>query len=534
MPAPRFSLAIRGGLIYDGTGSPPLKADIGVTGDTIALVRDSSSADIDAETVIDARGLSVSPGFIDTHGHSEFTLFAQPEAEGKLLQGITTEISGNCGMSAGPLLGEARKRREPDHEEYAIPERWETLGEYLGLLEQKGPSINYATLCGHGNIRASVMGYEDRPPTANESDRMAALMEQAMHEGAIGLSTGLIYPPGVYSDTSEIAAIASAGLKAAPGPFIYATHMRSEGEGLMESIEESIEVGRLSGASVHISHIKTAGRSNWHKAGPAIELIERARGEGIALTCDRYPYIAAATDLDAVLPAWMYEGGNEEELMRLSDPKVIGRLRELSRSWPDPMGAISISDVSTEPNKWAEGLSIPDIAKRWGIEPFDAIVRLLKEERLRVGAIFHSMSEENMERFLSLPYAMVGSDSSVRSTHGVTRRGRPHPRGFGSMPRFLRMSIERSPDGISEAIAKITSLPARTFGLSERGHIREGMSADIVVFDPGRIRDRADFNEPFNLPDGVEHVLVNGEHAVECGRPTGLRPGRVLRGGRDR
>jgi N-acyl-D-amino-acid deacylase len=505
----RLTLAIKNGLIHDGTGAAPRRADLGISGDTIALIGDAG----DAGEVIDASGLMVAPGFIDTHGHSEFTLLAAPEAHGKLMQGITTEISGNCGLSAGPLIGPVKERREADQREYAIEERWETLGEYLGLLEARCPAINYATLSGHGNIRASVMGYEDRGPTEGELEEMKALLVQSLSEGAIGLSTGLIYSPGVYSSADEIAALASTGLSATKGPFIYASHMRSEGEGLLESMAETLNVARRSGCRAHVSHIKTAGRANWHKAGSAIALMEEARREGLAATADRYPYIAAATDLDSVLPAWMFEGGTEEELRRLSDPSVIRRLREHSDKWPDSLEAVSISDVATGANRWAEGMRMPDIAARWHMEPFDALLRLLREEKLRVGAIFHSMSEENLHAFLSRPWCMVGSDSSSRSFEGPTRKGRPHPRGFGSMPRFLRMAMDGKlgqggqGDPLSDAIRRITLLPARTFGLEPRGALMPGHPADITVFDPGSLRDK----------DGV---------------PTGRRSGRVLRHGR--
>jgi len=530
----RLTLAIRNGLVYDGTGAPPVSADVGIYGDTIASIGKVG----DADAVIDATGLAISPGFIDTHGHSEFTLLASPEAEGKLMQGITTEVNGNCGLSAAPLIGPVRDRREADQNEYGIKERWATLKEYFSLLEARGAAINYATLAGQGNIRASVLGYEDRAPSGRELDAMMGLLLDALDEGAIGLSTGLIYPPGVYSSLDEIAALASAGMAHGAGPFIYATHMRSEGERLLESIEETLEVGRRSGCRVHVSHIKTAGRSNWDKASAAIGLMDCARQEGIEATCDRYPYVASATDLDAVFPGWMFEGGTDEELRRLGDPSIILKLRELSGSWPDGFESIRISDVTTEASKWVEGLSILEIAARWDIEPFDAIVRLLVEEGLRVGAIFHSMCEENLSAFLSRPYCMVGSDSSARSFAGVTRRGRPHPRGFGSMPRFLRMAIEGKvdfedkEDAIARAIGRLTSLPASTFGFELRGQIREGFMADITIFSQERITDTADFEMPFSPPVGVEYVLVNGVPAVYEGRLTGNRQGRVLRHGR--
>lgn len=531
MAIPEFSLAIKGALVYDGSGAPPIKADMGISGDTITHIGTIHSA----KKIIDATGLAVAPGFIDTHGHSEFTMLAAPEAEGKLLQGITTEINGNCGLSAAPLLGAAKERREADQREYGINERWEGLEEYFGLLESRSPALNFATLLGHGNIRASVMGYEDRRPSGAELESMKALLVKAMNEGAMGMSSGLIYPPGIYSDIEELSALASAGMEVSPDSFIYTTHMRSEGEGLLDSIVETMEVGRRSGCRVHVSHIKTSGRANWPKAARAVELMETARASGLRVTCDRYPYIASATDLDAVFPAWMFEGGTEAELARLADPAVLADLRQASGAWSNEWGSIRVSDVTTEANKWVEGLPLTEIARRWNLDPFDALVRLLREERLRVGAIFSSMCDENLSAFLSLPYAMIGSDSSVRALAGITRRGRPHPRGFGSMPRFLRMCIDGAVPGVptlEAAIGRITSLPARTFGLPGRGVLTVGATADITVFDPGLIRDVADYDDPFRPPVGVEHVIVNGQPAVLKGSVTGLRAGRVLRHGR--
>jgi N-acyl-D-amino-acid deacylase len=356
---------------------------------------------------------------------------------------------------------------------------------------------------------------------------MKRLLAEALSHGAIGFSTGLIYPPGIYSSTEELTGLSRYGREVSAGPFVYTSHMRSESAKLIESIEETISIGRGAGAGVHISHVKTAGRENWHKADAAIALMDDARNKGVRVTCDRYPYTAASTDLDAVLPRWAFEGGSEEEIKRLKDPAQREKIKaELSADDAVWEGVV-ISSVPGESGRWLEGLSIKEVAKRKNLGCRDALLDVLLEQGLRVGAVFHGMSEENLWKFLSLPYAMVGSDSAARSFGGPTASGKPHPRGFGSFPRFLK----NYPGGLSEAIRKATGLPAETFGMVGRGLIREGFKADIVVFDPGRLKDRATYEEPFQKPGGILHVIINGVPAVLDGKSTGRRSGRILRGG---
>jgi N-acyl-D-amino-acid deacylase len=527
-------LLVSGGLCFDGTGSPPRRADVGIALDgRIAFVRDASArqAHIHAERVIDATGMAVCPGFIDTHAHSEFTLLADARGEGKVLQGVTTEINGNCGLSAAPLFGPAATQRAPDLAEYAIAARWETFAEYFRHLSEAGPVMNHATLVGHGNLRASVMGYSDRAPTSTEMARMKVLVREAVEAGALGLSTGLIYPPGVYSTPAEIAALVAEGVAArGTGAFVYASHMRSESDGLLASIAETLDVGRATGAAVHVSHIKTGSPEVWHLADAAIALLDAARAEGMSVSVDRYPYTASSTDLDALLPAWAFEGGREAEFERLRDRDALGRMREHLAGRDEAFWAsVAVSSVRGEANRWAEGLRMDEIARRMGLAPFDAMVRLLLDENLGVGAIFHFMCEENLRKFLSLPYAMVGSDSAARCLGGPTRTGKPHPRGFGSFPRFLSaVGRAMGGHGLEALIHKLTGLPARTFGLPGRGVLAEGNHADVVVFDPSLIGDRATYEEPYQPPLGVGCVIINGSVVAEHGRLTGERPGRVL------
>jgi len=524
----RIDILIKGGTVCDGSLSSPYAKDIAISGDIISAIG-SFNRD-DAVMVIDAEGLVIAPGFIDTHAHSDFTILADPRAEGKVSQGITTEINGNCGMSAAPLFNKALERRQDDLNELGIPERWNTLEEYFTLLEKRGMALNLATLVGHGNIRGSVMGYDDRLPTEDNLSEMSALLRTAIDEGAIGLSTGLIYPPGLYSKTDELIGLSKV-LK--QKGLVYASHMRSEGEMLVESVQEVIRIGREADVRVHISHIKTAGEKNWHKAEKVIALLEDAINSGIYLTCDRYPYTASSTDLDTLLPAWAYEGGNEEEIKRLMNPEDGERIRKEIQSRTgkkDYWKSVIISSVDSEDNAWMEGRTIADISATMGLDEIDALFKVLIDERLRTGAIFLSMNEDNLKKFLSLKYCMIGSDSSARSFDGPTRKGKPHPRSFGTFPRFIGRFVRDSGImGLPEAIYRSSLLPAETFCLKKRGSIMEGMYADIVIFDLNNIMDRATFDDPYQRSSGIQHVLVNGVPVIRKGEFAGKFPGRVLR-----
>jgi N-acyl-D-amino-acid deacylase len=514
------------GSVLDGSGADAVRTSIGIQGDRISYLGKEA---VPAANIIDAAGLTVAPGFIDTHTHSEFTLVADGRAEGKLSQGVTTEINGNCGLSAAPLFGEAVQRREADQKEYGIKERWATFDDYFAIMRSKGFGINFATLCGHGNIRASVMGYKDGPPSDSEMEQMKILLRDAIRQGALGLTTGLIYPPGVYSTSEEIAGLAKVFAAECPSG-VYASHMRSEGEGLMESIEETLKIGRESALAVHISHIKTSGKENWHKIGRAIALIEEARASGMKVTCDRYPYIASSTDLDTVIPAWAHEGGVQEEMRRLRDPatrqKILAGLR--SRN-DDYWKGIYISFVMKPENKWMEGENISEIAEKRNSNPAETVIEITIQEEGRAGSIFFTMSESNLKRFLSLPYVMIGSDSSDRSFSGPTRMGKPHPRGFGSFPRFIGAYVRgQGIVTLPEAVRKMTSLPASTFGLTDRGLVKKDYYADLVIFDYEKISDEATFGDPFKPARGIEYVFVNGHPAVCKGLFSDTLKGRIL------
>jgi N-acyl-D-amino-acid deacylase len=515
---------LRNGTIIDGSGRDPFESNIGIEGDRISYI---GNEDVEAAEVIDVEGLFISPGFIDAHAHSEFTLIADGRGEGKILQGVTTEINGNCGLSAAPLYGEALEERETELEELGITRRWSSFGEYFEILQKNGIGTNFVTLCGHGNLRGSVLGYRACSPDQGNLAEMKRLLSEAIRDGARGLSTGLAYAPGVYSETRELIELA----RVLSPSEIYTSHIRSEGDRLTESVEEVLTIARETGVDAHISHIKTAGERNWEKIDEVIRLIGDALDGGINLTCDRYPYIAACTSLDTVLPEWVLEGGVEEELRRLRDQSLLGRVRSEIRPGDDDYWKnVCISSVRKDVNRWMEGKSLHDIAECTGSDPVDMLFELLVDEGARVDAIFFSMSEENLKRFLTLPYTMVGSDSAARCSSGPTSKIRPHPRTFGTFPRFLGPYVrDKGLMDLPEAIKKITYLPAATFNLRGRGLIREGYFADIVVFDYARINDRATYSEPYLMPEGVEYVFINGSPALYEGMLTRNLSGRVLR-----
>jgi N-acyl-D-amino-acid deacylase len=517
-------------MLYDGTGADGYPADILVDGGRITRIKADLSVS-DAE-VIDCKGLAAAPGFIDIHAHSEYSLLVEPAAPSKIMQGVTTEVSGNCGMSAAPLIGEAAKARQDEFAELGIKQSWEDFGGYFDALEKARPALNFATYCGHGNLRASVMGYANRKPTEEELRKLESLLARAMDAGALGLSTGLIYPPGVYSETKEIVRLAKIVAKHGG---LYASHMRSEGATVVEAIEEAITIGRDANIPVQISHIKTAGIANWHKISAMIDTIEKARAEGLQVSADRYPYTAASTDLDAILPAWAYEGGNAKEVERLQTPETRAKLREAVLSGhpvPEYWGRVMIASVSTEANRPLEGKTLEQAAEIRGQEPVEALFDILIEEGARAQAIYFSMSEDNLKTFLSLPWVMVGSDSTARGVSGVTRQGKPHPRGFGTFPRVLgRYVREKNLLSLPQAVRKISGMPAEKLGLKGRGYIKEGLYADLVIFDPSTIIDTATFEDPYQFPRGIKHVLVNGKFAVRDGKQTEERAGEILKSG---
>jgi len=520
-----FDIKIVGGKIYNGTLSPAFIADIGIKMDRIEAIGDLSGHE--SHETIDARGLAVSPGFIDIHSHSDFSVLVNPKAESKVRQGVTTEVIGNCGMSAAPAKGQCKEHLKEVYADYNLEMPWEDLSGYIEQVKKGGVSVNLVPLIGHGNIRACVMGYDKKAPTAAQMDQMKELLRDMLEQGAFGLSTGLIYPPGTYATTDELVELAKV-VEEFQG--IYATHMRSESTGLVEAIKEAIFIAEKANIPLQISHLKTGGEAHWGKITEAFSLIEGAIGRGLDVTVDRYPYIASSTDLDAVLPSWMYAGGNEKELERLRDPQIIEKLSvEFSRMADPDWNRVMVATVTTEANRQYEGMTIYEIAQQRTVTPVQALVDLLISEKLKVGAVFFGMSEENLRQILKKPYTMIGSDSSARAHYGVLASGKPHPRGYGTFPRVLGKYVKDKVITLEDAVHKMTQLPARRLGIEKRGVIEQGMYADIVLFDPSAVDDVATYQHPHQYPLGIRMVIVAGEVVIADGRHTGALPGKVLR-----
>lgn len=543
-----FDYLIINAIVYDGASYDAISSDksrvnVGISDDLIAWI---GSGIPSAKTIIDAKGCILCPGFIDTHTHSEFSLLADGRALSRITQGVTTEINGNCGLSAAPLLGEAYEHRLPELRNLDVHRhKWRNFGEFFQILLKQGIAVNFATLIGQGNIKASVIGYSSKTPSKAEMSKMKALIKE---EAAYikGLSTGLIYPPGVFTKTDEIIELMSYLFTINPQS-LYASHIRSEGNKLIEAVTEAIDIGRQSGVGIHISHLKTAGIDNWHKIDKVISLIEEGNVsdpsiEGCtqnplkySITCDRYPYTASCTDLDTILPPWTYEGGTIEEIKRLEDIEIRERIRkEIGERGDDYWKGVMVSSINNPKNAWMSGERLFDIAQRLKSQgcsqiksPIDALFEIIISEHAQTGAIFFSMNEDNLRRFLKLPYLMIGSDSSARPF--AKANGLPHPRAFGTFPRFLSRYVrDEGLLTIGEAINKITLLPARRFNILNRGMIKEGYFADLTIFDYSKIGDLAQYKDPFHRSEGISYVFVNGIPAVWEGEVSGRLAGRIV------
>ena len=525
-----FDLKLEGGQVLDGTGAPARRADLGITGDRIAAIGDLSRER--AGRTLDARALTVTPGFIDVHSHSDWRLWGNRRAESKIRQGVTTEVVGNCGFSPAPVSDEFRD----DLRGFALylppgmDFTWRTMRDYLRRYEDGGVALNVVQLVGHGTLRIAAMGFARRPPTAREQAHMERLMDESMAGGAAGLATGLIYAPGSFAATDEIVGIARRA--GARGGF-YASHIRGEGATLLEAVREAIQVGREGGLPVQVSHIKAAGRAHWGRVPEALALIDAARAEGLDVRADVYPYTASSTTLRTLLPDWALEGGIETMLRRLADPAARARIRaELSSgsgiltrglAWED----IMVAYAPSRPD--AQGRRLSEIAAAWGKDPLDAAIELIVAEHGKGYMILFQLDEQDVRRALVHPHVMIGSDGSSLAVDGELGEGKPHPRSYGTFPRVLgRYAREEGVLGLAEAVRKMTALPADRLGLADRGVLREGARADVVAFDAARVSDRATYEEPHRYAAGVEHVVVNGRVVVERGEHTGALPGRVL------
>ncbi len=517
-------LVIKNASIVDGTGKAGFQGDVAVAGSKISEVGENLSG----HRLLDGADLVVAPGFVDIHSHSDYTVLIDNRAENKILQGVTTEVTGNCGYSAAPMAGVLlEERREIYKNLFGLEIDWMTLAEYR--LRAQSIAVNIAPLIGHNTIRASVMGVTDRKPTPDEMEQMTAMLGQALDEGAYGLSAGLIYPPSCYSDTEELVALAQV---AADNNRIFTCHIRSEGDRLVEAVQEMIDLAQSSGVSMQISHLKTSCKRNWSKIDEVFHLIEAAQNTGLPITCDRYPYLASNTGLKSVLPNWVFEGGCDAEIARLSDPDTRQIIKaEIQKSLPSPTywDEVIISQVTTEDNRHLEGKSVAKGAQSTNKDPYTFLFDLLLAEKMQVEAILFTMCEENLRRILAKDYVMVGSDSGGRSYDGVLARGKPHPRAFGTFPMVLgRYVREEKLLTLEEAIRKMTSFPCQKLGITDRGVVQQGTWADLTLFDPDKIADLSQYGDPFHKPDGIKYVIVNGQLAVEEGEQTAVLAGRVL------
>ena len=523
-----LDLIIKNGVLVDGTGSAQRVTDIGILGDKIVYIGDiTSRPDSD---VIDAAGCIVAPGFIDIHSHSDFFCLVSPESESKIYDGVTTEICGNCGISAFPLKGQLLENKKKGFSKFGLDINWQTAEDFFTRARDAKSAINRGFLVGHGNIRACVLGYEDREPDSNELVAMEHELRDAMESGAFGMSSGLVYPPGCYAKTDELIALCKI---VSEYNGIYATHMRDEGDKLEAALSETINISKESGVNAQVSHIKTWGEKNWWKIDKIERLLGDARAEGINITCDRYPYTAAATDLDIILPDWVYEGGNAEEKKRLEDPlcreRIIKEMKQEGLS-QEFWGTIMISSVFNKEKRGYEGKTIAEISKTINVPPLEFVLDLLYEEDCKVSVIFFNMSEENLARILKWDSVMIGSDSSLRSLEGVLNYGKPHPRGYGTFSRVIRKYVnETSILSIEEAIYKMTGFPAQTLGLKDRGILKEGFFADITIFDQETIAEQATFTSPHNYSTGIKHVLVNGKLTINDGKHESVTNGAILK-----
>jgi N-acyl-D-amino-acid deacylase len=529
-------ILIRNAEIVDGTSAPSYRGDIGIEGDHIVDI--GSLESVAAKTVIDATGRAVVPGFIDMHSHADLSLLAAPEAESLVHQGITTVVTGQCGISPAPLTGQSREDTLATLNTFASSEApipWDEIssfGSFLRVLVQLRPSVNVVPLVGQGMIRAAVLGYSADPPTEDQMKQMQRLVREAMDSGAFGISTGLIYPPGSFTSTEELIEVVR---PVSEWGGLYFSHARGEKRGVVDAYGEAIEIGRKTGAAVEISHFKAAGRENWDQAALALELIDGARSGGLNVTADMYPYLAGATYLAALLPEWAMEGGLPGLLKRLTRAPERARIIDAMKAGEGGIVENIEWDgilISRSSERDYEARYVSELASGEGKEPYEWTLDALLKTQGDISMVAFLMSEHNVKMQLRHPAMLIGTDGLGLATEGPMASGTVHPRNFGTFPRvFGRYVREEGVLALEEASWKASGYPAQKLGLADRGMIRRGYKADLVVFDPTTIRDEATYMEPLQYPSGLEYVLVNGEVVIEQGRQTSARPGTVIRRG---
>ena len=530
-----YDLVIRNGHVIDGTGSPWYAADVAVRGGRIAAIGNLASAR--ATRIIDAHGQVVAPGFIDMLGQSELTLLVDPRAPSKIFQGITTEITGE-GESVAPLNDAVIRENQSTYDHYRIKPDWHTLTEYFARLEKQGIGINFATYIGATSVREMVIGYADRAPTRDELEQMQELVGQGLRQGAMGISTALEYPPAPYATTEELIALAKV---AARYGGIYATHMRDEGDGEMAALDETFRIGREAHIAIEIFHLKTAGRRNLGTMPQVVERIEKARAQGIDVAADTYAYTAWSNPLAAFTPPWANDGGKEQLLRRLRDPGARAKMRrdmttpsdQWDNEWLEIEGPqdVLICAVNHKELLQYQGKRLSEIAAEWHEDAIETIFDFLLRDDAGTAVAVFGMSEPDVALALQQPWVSVDNDDAGTSPEGILGTDHPHPRAYGTFPRILAKYVrEEGKLSLPDAVRKFTSLAAQREHLSDRGVIKQDMWADLVVFDPGVIRDVATYDDPNRFSAGMSYVVVNGVPVIDAGRMTGALPGKVLRG----
>lgn len=525
-----FDVVIKDGLLYDGIGNKAFVADIGLSGDMIKEIGKISSSK--GKTVIEAKDLSISPGFIDSHDHTDVGLLVNPKGESAVRQGITTLVSGNCGSSPFPVAEETYEESKTNLKElYEIDLNWMDIKGFFSRLEERRFAPNYSSFVGQGTIRGAAMGFNDRPAKPEELDKMKLMVSENIKNGAIGLSSGLEYSPGSFASSEEIIELCSEASKL---DGVYSTHMRDESDFLLEALDETLDVARRTGIRVQISHFKIAYPRNWDKIDKAIAKIEEADKEGIAVFCDRYPYIAGSSGLSSFnFPLWALQGTTDEFIARLKDPTLESRMRAHVDAREEKLGSwdkVVVSSVVTDKNRIFEGKSVLQCAEETGKDAFEFMRDLLIEEKNRVGMVIFMMKEENLKRILAHPLVGIGCDGSALAPYGILGNGKPHPRNYGTFPRVLGKYIRKEKIvSLPEMIKKMTSIPAEIFGFKNRGVLTNGALADLVIFDEKRVTDKATWKDPHQYPEGIDYVLVNGQLVIDRGEHTGNLPGKILR-----
>lgn len=533
-PPADYDIVIRGGTVYDGSGETAFVADLAIAGDTIAAIGALEGARGRSE--IDASGLAVTPGFINMLSWATESLIEDGRSQSDIRQGVTLEVMGE-GWSMGPLNERMKQETVEEQGDIKYDIEWTTLGEYLDYLVERGVSPNVASFVGATSVRIHVVGYEDRPPTPEELDEMRELVRQAMEEGAVGLASALIYTPAFYADSDELIELAKV---AAEYGGMYISHLRSEGNQLLEGLEEFITIAREAGIPAEIYHLKAAGQANWPKLDAVIERVEQAWAEGLHITADMYTYTAGATGLNAAMPPWVQEGGHRQWVERLKDPairvQVVEEMRTPTDQWENLYLAagtpenVLLVGFKSEALKPLTGKSLAEVAAMRGTSPEETAMDLVVEDDSPVGSVYFIMSEENVAKKIAQPWVSFCSDAESLAPEGVFLKSNPHPRAYGSFARLLgRYVREQSVIRLEEAVRRLTSLPASKLGIARRGYLAPGYFADVVVFDPSTISDHATFSEPHQYATGVLHVFVNGTQVLKDGEHTGATPGRVVR-----